>query len=204
MKGERRSGGTKGDCSPVVVKDESNVLFSLASSTALGLLSSSCCLIQLALAAVGSGCLGVVKALEPYRAVFLTGSLLYIVHQWYVRPPCHRPVLAASTFLLVALCASPAIVQWNLEGSNDQPQTAGGVLVVAVEGMGCNACALSVKGALEGMSEAVSECQVSVEDGIAQCALMAGYGERDLAATAHDAVRDRGFVVRDVVVEPAG
>merc|ERR1712216_973593 len=82
--------------------------------TVLGLLSSSCCALQLLLNAFSFGCAGFNKILGPFRPVSLAVTTLVQASSWYIavnRPYQWIPT-AISTLLVIGLAFLPEFLFW--------------------------------------------------------------------------------------------
>jgi copper chaperone CopZ len=160
-----------------------------------GSLASSCCVVQLVLSFLGFGCSGLVKALEPFRPVLVALSLTHALYLHTSCKSCHvsRVSRYMSLMILLALVASPFVVDMALR-SPALVSDRVGTLRVKVDGMGCHACALSVKLALERVPT-VSDCEFESSLGLFTCRNTRG-------ESAHVAIMDSvgalGFVVTDI------
>merc|ERR1712046_455719 len=145
-----------------------------------GLLSSSCCLLQLGLNLLSSldlihlGCAGFNKLLGPVRTPVRLVTLGVIGLLW--PKPKHRSLsLAAQTLLTVALMTSPELLLMS-DGPAVAPATADVVkLNLTLDGMGCEACSLHVQKLLESSSGVVS-ADVSFETGLVQLEVARDWG----------------------------
>lgn len=126
-----------------------------------GLCGSSCCALQLALTAVGSGfgCAGFNKVLGPLRPLSRTVTAAYLVAMWVRAPPCARARrrLALATAVALALTLLPEALLWSggpaLAAPMDRSVTR---MTVSVGGMGCEACSVAVRNALARVSGVVA------------------------------------------------
>jgi copper chaperone CopZ len=145
----------------------------------LGLLSSSCCALQLLLNAMSMGCAGFNTVLGPIRPTLLALTVTVQAISWYVawsRPWQWAPT-AASTVLVVGLSLLPEALamcstgggistkkqregmQRNLAttgatGSTDSSITST-TLVFKMNSVGCAACVITVSRVLDGISGVV-------------------------------------------------
>jgi copper chaperone CopZ len=161
-----------------------------------GSLASSCCIIQLLLSFFGFGCSGLVKILAPFRTLLVASS---VIHAVYLHTSCDScgvgrgSKYVASTVLLV-LIVSPFFVDAAL-GSADRVGT-GRKIRVKVDGMGCRACALSVKMALERVP-AVSDCEYEASTGCFTC--RNAKEDHQVDVLVKDSIEALGFVVASIV-----
>eukprot|EP00908_Phaeocystis_cordata_P010217 Transcript_21058.p2 GENE.Transcript_21058~~Transcript_21058.p2 ORF type:complete len:302 (-),score=103.87 Transcript_21058:70-879(-) len=151
--------------------------------SALGLLSSSCCVLQLLLNALSVGCAGFNTVLGPLRPLMLAVTVTLQTWMWRVAPTWRSAlpataVAAALTFLPEAL---HAWINRQPAGAAAGAGAAGGAeaqLCVKVEGMGCTACTAKVKQALELLPE-VASASVSLPSESATVRLVAPPADRD-------------------------
>ena len=179
----------------------------LSIALAGGLLSSSCCVLQLALNALSIGCAGELPLLACLRACHLSdmqpgagfGSLTPFRHYFTAATAISlaltharykdRRRTAVAALLALALTSSPELVRrWNLGGAKQQAP--GFSLVQArVEGMKCLACAARLKQAVQmQLPEPGAACSVELESG-----LLSVYNSSLSAAQLLGIVRTQGF-----------
>eukprot|EP00884_Botryococcus_braunii_P021464 jgi/Botrbrau1/8000/Bobra.384_2s0026.1 len=139
-----------------------------------GLLSSQCCVIQLALNAMSVGCAGF-SVLSPYRPAFLavtTAGLLY-THRKYRNP---RQTLCAAIVAL-ALSASPEVVRaynmgifrhlaqyYHLPGVLPK-HLLEQIFELQVDGIKCVSCGMRIKQHVLSSVKGVQNCTVEFEKG---------------------------------------
>lgn len=147
---------------------------------AAGLLSSSCCLLQLglnwlsALNVVHVGCAGFNKSLGPLRPFFRSLSAAWLLFLW-ARVARRKDTrsrssqvrrLALSTLLTVLLAFLPELLKWA-GGPAIAPPTAGAQMrVLNVQNMGCEACESAVRRIIDRQSGVVSS-SVDFKAGVA-------------------------------------
>mmetsp|Transcript_28889 Transcript_28889/g.53346 ORF Transcript_28889/g.53346 Transcript_28889/m.53346 type:complete len:290 (-) Transcript_28889:180-1049(-) len=157
----------------------------------LGLLSSSCCAIQILLNALSFGCAGFNNVLGPIRPTFVAMTIMAQMSSWYVSysRPYQWRMTAASTLLSLFLTLLPEALVWQTakrEGSRQQLQTNGewkdsllndntnaaGIihLQFRLTTMGCSSCVSTVSKVLDGIN-GVLQYFVSLEDGSAEIVL---------------------------------
>ena len=170
----------------------------------LGLLSSSCCALQILLNAFSFGCAGFNTTLGPLRPTFVALTLTVQALAWHVAYP--RPwqwaPTAASTVVAAVLTLLPEALAthtaWRQQGSGGR----GGepALQFRLSTLGCAACVSKVSGVLDGIGE-VASYTVSLETGLAQVYLKQklpdgkmGTGRRVVAK-----VEAAGFPASDVI-----
>ena len=151
----------------------------------VGLLSSSCCALQLILNAMSIGCAGFNTFLGPLRPGLMAVSLCLQASMWSVAysRPWQWPVVGGSSALTLVLTLLPEAVDlWtrhistaprrSTEATESKAEEVTGRLwevTLALEGVGCVACVQSVTAALmkgEG-EERVRGCRVSIEEATA-------------------------------------
>ena len=150
----------------------------------LGLLSSSCCAIQIVLNALSFGCAGFNTVLGPIRPTSVALTIALQISSWYLgylQPHQWRPI-AASTLLCAFLTFLPEMLAWRTasrpkmrmrltEGDFDDLQLDKSVaLNFRLGTMGCASCVSTVSGVFDSMKGVVSY-NVSLEDGLAEVVL---------------------------------
>lgn len=141
--------------------------------SALGLASSSCCLLQLVLNAFSFGCAGFNTLLGPLRpaALALTCVLQGLMWRSTLRaqaPAAALRAAAGATALTAALSLLPELVA--LRTARPARGASGGTLRLSVGGMGCTACTAKVRSCVEAV-EGVAGCAVTLETGAARVLL---------------------------------
>lgn len=139
--------------------------------SALGLLSSSCCMLQLILNAFSVGCAGFNTVLGPVRPYFLAMTFFLQGVAW-------RGVLMGAGSSRAAALATLVVLPLSLlpEGLHAWVQRTTSALgprtevSLDVKGMGCTACTLKAKSALEAVP-GILDCDVDLERGQARLAL---------------------------------
>ena len=170
----------------------------------LGMLSSSCCALQLILNAFSFGCAGFNTVLGPVRPFFLALTAFLQALVWRNalftgRGPSLISSAIAGTALSACLSFLPEAVALFVErGGGGAAQADVPALTLQVSGMGCTACTLKVQTALEKL-DGVSSCSVDLKTGAAKLLLdEAPRGDDDhdateLARRAVEAVEKAGF-----------
>lgn len=141
-------------------------------SSALGLLGSSCCALQLVLNAFSVGCAGFNKLLGPLRphALALACTLQVFVWRAALFAPARAPALraaAGTTLVAAALGLLPEAVHLRTARVARRGKGGAGELWLAVGGMGCTACTAKVKASAEAI-DGVAYCSVMLEQGAAR------------------------------------
>ena len=136
----------------------------------VGLLSSSCCLLQLMLNAFSIGCAGFNTVLGPARPYFMALALTLQTLMWQAVFADAAPLGPAITSTAVTSCLTflPEALNAVMQRSAVPPTEDD--LRLRVDGMGCTACSVKVKAALEGV-DGVSSCTVAFEEGCAHLQL---------------------------------
>lgn len=145
----------------------------------LGLLSSSCCAVQLLLNALAFGCAGFNSVLGPVRPTFVAMTIVAQASSWYVaysRPYQWKTTLSMTllslffTLLPEALAcqtARRARLRQTLQiGVQSRDKDGFGVihLRLHLSTMGCSSCVATVSKVLSGIQEVLRH-QVTLEDG---------------------------------------
>lgn len=136
----------------------------------IGLLSSSCCLLQLVLNACSIGCAGFNTVLGPARPYLMAVALTLQTLMWQAvfAEGGELGLPLTSTALTICLTFLPEALNAAMQQSAVPP--ADDDLRLRVDGMGCTACSVKVKAALEGV-DGVSSCTVVFDEGYAQLRL---------------------------------
>ena len=171
-----------------------NLFIRTGLTSVIGLLSSSCCLLQLMLNAFSIGCAGFNTLLGPVRPYFMALALTFQIIMWQAVFAHEASLDAAitSTALTACLTFLPEALNAAMQASAVPP--AEDDLRLRVGGMGCTACSVKVKAALEGV-DGVSVCTVVFEEGCAQLQLDSSSGEERAAVEqrAIAALAEAGF-----------
>mmetsp|Transcript_31989 Transcript_31989/g.56559 ORF Transcript_31989/g.56559 Transcript_31989/m.56559 type:complete len:453 (+) Transcript_31989:34-1392(+) len=142
-----------------------------------GLLSSSCCAIQLILNLFNFGCAGFNTYLGPLRPVFLAWTITLNVRMWEIAmpniglpttPEYYLTSIIISTVVACFLSLLPEITELKNRGTSlGSAATSAGTameVVLSLEGLGCVACVSAVKGALQSKANGkVVESTVALE-----------------------------------------
>ena len=155
----------------------------------LGLLSSSCCALQIILNALSFGCAGFNAVLGPLRPTFVAFTIVAQSCSWYVAYP--RPyqwgVTAFSTGVSSVLTLLPELLAWRVAKRQQQTKQqqldpncedstnglvilSGERLLFRLDTMGCASCVSTVSILLDGL-EGVMSHKVTLEDGLAEVLL---------------------------------
>lgn len=152
-------------------------------SFAAGLLSSSCCFLQLGVnllttlnVAHGIGCAGFNKVLGPYRTILRCFTGVWLFSSWAFalwRRKRVRWLLAQTIFCLSLTFLPEALLQFG--GPAIAPPTDGAEVVrVKVDGMGCEACQMHVQGVMDQTGGVVSS-RVDFQSGYAEVVVNKGW-----------------------------
>jgi copper chaperone CopZ len=154
-----------------VSQDERRGLLASASAVVAAIGASSCCILPLVLGSLGGSAVALAGTLASLRPYFLGVAALLVFAAWYAihrRSPATscdtatsrlqrfvRPVLLASTVAVIGVASFPtyAPVLANGGARPHPSSTSEGSrqLVLYVEGMTCEACAVEIRHALEGV-----------------------------------------------------
>ena len=137
----------------------------------LGLLSSSCCAVQLALNTISFGCAGFNTVLGPLRSHFLalTFCLQGLVWRSAFGTRSYRSALLG-TAVAVSLSLLPEVLHAWVHRSRRIERAGATEIELAVDGMGCTACTLKAKEALASVPGVLS-CDVVLEEASARVQL---------------------------------
>ena len=135
-----------------------------------GLLSSSCCLLQVMLNSFSIGCAGFNTVLGPVRPYFMALAVTLQLLMWQAVIGDATPLGPAITSTVLTICLTflPEALSAAMQLSAAPPTE--NDLRLRVDGMGCTACSVKVKAALEAV-DGVSSCTVVFEEGCAQLQL---------------------------------
>lgn len=154
----------------------------------LGLLSSSCCALQILLNAFSFGCAGFNTTLGPLRPTFVALTLTIQGLAWYVAYP--RPwqwaPTAASTALATVLTLLPEALALHTAWRQRPVQCGvGQAFQLQLSTLGCVACVSKVSGVLDGIT-GVTSYSVSLETGLATVHLEPSAAEGDGTKKQHE------------------
>jgi copper chaperone CopZ len=188
----------------------------------VGLLSSSCCALQLILNTLSFGCAGFNTVLGPLRPHLLAVTVLLQGFMWRAALASRSkiPSAIAASVTTIVLALLPEALYWSMhvredlqngrtEGANNRldSEVEQDVINLVVGGMGCTACTVKVKAAIEAL-EGVSACSIDFETGRASVVLAPVNPEPSASAAsagitaavkreAIAAVRNAGFSAED-------
>jgi len=139
-------------------------------SVGFSLIASSCCILQLIVSYFGMSCLGVVKVLKPYQTILSCAVLSWWILKLLLCCNPRRLIVPVAVSML--MLSSPWYIDIQLGDVEVEmnPKENFSSIQVQIVGMGCKACALSAKRALESL-EHISSCSVDETKGVAKCKL---------------------------------
>lgn len=165
--------------------------------SAISLLASSCCALQVVLAALSFGCSGINSVLGPVRPVTLASATIAQSFSWYVAvaKPWMIPTVAGNFIVFVLISFLPEILDWRTRrraaaaraAAKDAPK-----LAVDVGGVGCAACAQAAMAAGEAV-DGVAAFEVDVDTGRGTARLAPGANRRTAGRALVRALRDAGY-----------
>lgn len=180
----------------------------------LGLLSSSCCALQIILNALSFGCAGFNTVLGPLRPTFVAFTIVAQLSSWFVAYP--RPyqwgVTAFSTVVSSVLTLLPELLAWrtakrqltkqqqlnqNSEDSNGLVMICGKRLLFRLDTMGCASCVSTVSTLLDGL-EGVMSHKVTLEDGLAEV-ILAKSSSTNVNSNSNDYVMESSDTKQDIL-----
>jgi len=140
------------------------------SAVVAGLLSSSCCVLQLAvnllayMEVLNIGCAGFNKVLGPFRMHLRALTFAWLGYLWFRSlrsrdSECCKPSrrrLVFNTILCLGLTFLPELLRWSGGPAIAPPTEGAKVLRLKVDGMGCEACEAHVRGVMDRASGVVS------------------------------------------------
>jgi len=150
---------------------------SYVTSVVAGLLSSSCCALQLVANSLALGCAGFNKFLGPARPWMRGLSVLWLAVLWVASfrrgwPKRHATI---STLVCVGLALLPEMLLLN-GGPAMAPSTSNVHSIrLKIDGMGCEACQVHVRSVLDRSAGVVSS-DVDFEAGFADLEIADGWG----------------------------
>lgn len=150
----------------------------------LGLLSSSCCALQLILNSMSMGCAGFNTILGPIRPTLLAFTILVQFGSWYVawpRPWQWAPTAVSSAVVLILSFLPELLSTYTFlkatrrnyikensttaEEEESATVSSNRSFCFQMTSVGCSACIATVSGVLESMDE-VQHFRVSIEKGL--------------------------------------
>ena len=153
----------------------------------LGLLSSSCCALQLILNAFSLGCAGFNSFLGPVRPVLLAMTVVLQSMSWYVawsRPWQWIPTIAGSSLVLGLALLPEVLYCLNLSKTSKatptmKAKTGAKEYWFKLQNVGCMACVSTVSNVLKNIPGVV-DFRVSLEEGTLMLVLEASKGATQL------------------------
>ena len=145
--------------------------------SAIAMLASACCVVQLILSAASIGCSGLNTLLGPLRPAFLVATTLLQMSSWYVvvtQKPDQAPSVAVGTVVALGLSLSPEVLDMlqnhrrRLRKSPDGPR-----VTLKLQRLSCAVCEAKVCQVAEGLAP-VGRCTVDIDRSEATLALVAG------------------------------
>jgi copper chaperone CopZ len=157
-----------------------------------GLLSSSCCALQLILNLFNFGCAGFNTYLGPLRPCFLAVTITLNARMWELAlpniglpstPDYYLPSIIVSTVLAIFLSVLPELTDWKNSRASSSYNTLSSAaasleVVLSLEGLGCVACTSAVQGAIKALaSDRVVSSTVALEEKEARITLQCDEAE---------------------------
>jgi len=178
----------------------------------LGLLSSSCCALQLLLNLFSFGCAGFNTVLGPLRPTFMAFMIVSQIFAWHTayQQPFQVPSLITSTAIAILLTLLPEfltfyqaytpkdkkLVEDKAESSSSRSKKPV-MLKFQTKSMGCTACVVAVSGVLEANKQVTSH-NVNLEDGILDIVLAKNTSIHVAEGSIIQQLLDAGFDVKRV------
>lgn len=176
----------------------------LAWWSAIALLASACCVIQVILAAASFGCSGLNSVLGPVRPALLSVTAFLQVASWRVvvsQKPEQAPFVALSTALTVLLSFSPELLALHeSRRRKDGPAsgTAGRRVVLTLAKVSCTVCETKVRELAEAHS-AVQRCDVDIDNATASLVITDDANAEVTAAEVAAALAAGGYPLKSVI-----
>jgi len=182
-----------------------------ASAVAGGLLSSSCCLLQLGvnllatLDLVHIGCTGLNKVLGPWRLHLRTLMFAWLSFLWFralrAGSCCKglRRRLLINTAICLALTFLPELLRWSGGPALAPPTIGAKVLKLKVDGMGCEACEAHIRNVFD-RSSGVIGSRADFKSGTAEVEIAEDWNF-DITQTLRK-LKEDGYEVEVAVEEP--
>ena len=173
--------------------------------SAIAMLASACCVVQLILSALAVGCSGLNGLLGPLRPPMLVAAALLQASSWYIvvaKKPDQAPSVAVSTTLAVLLSLSPEILDviQNRRRRRRRAAAEGESVTLQLQKVSCAVCEAKVCSIAEGV-ERVARCAVDIDRGEATLTLSAGADSKAAVAEAVDALARGGY---PLLMRPSG
>lgn len=163
-------------------------------SFVLGLLSSSCCALQLVLNLFSVGCAGFNTVLGPLRPYTLAFTVMLQSAAWRtaLKASLFRPILPVSSLMCAFLSLLPEMLHIWVQRRDSIDASDANEINVIVTGMGCTACTAKVKSALEAV-DGISSCIVNLEEGVARLRLEQKDRDGTVVENVVQALQEAGF-----------
>lgn len=174
---------------------------SVAWWSAVAMLASSCCALQLILSAASLGCSGLNSLLGPVRPPMLAATALLQASAWYVvvaRKPQQAATVAIGSAATLTLTLLPELLH-VLETRRRvlRPPAAEPPLLLHLRlaSVGCTACEVKVR-AVAKLCAGVERCDVDLDTSIAKIAIAADADAATVRATLTAALAQAGYEPR--------
>ncbi len=147
--------------------------------SAIAVLASACCVVQVMLSALSLGCSGFNLLLGPLRPPLLVASMILQAASWWVvlvKKPDQMRLVAVSSVVTALLALSPELFELivSIRRPCRSSVGAGGRRVVLkVLKMSCSVCATKVRDIAEAL-QSVESCEVDIDKSTATLTLVRG------------------------------
>ena len=166
--------------------------------SAIAVLASACCVVQVILSALSLGCSGLNPLFGPLRPPLLVASMILQVASWWVvlvKKPDQMRLVAVSSVVTAVLALSPEI--FELLASTRRPcRSSVGAgrrqVVLRVLKMSCSVCATKVRDIAEAL-QSVESCEVDIDKSTAILTLVRGSDASAARVKIADALAADGY-----------
>lgn len=137
--------------------------------SAIAMLASACCVVQIILSALSVGCSGLNALLGPLRPPLIVATLLLQTGSWWVvltKKPAQARSVALSSAVALLLAMSPEVFDLarnrRRRGASNQGTSAGDARVLRISKMSCAVCEAKVRETAESLP-GVLRCDVDID-----------------------------------------
>ena len=147
--------------------------------SAIAVLASACCVVQVILSALSLGCSGLNPLLGPLRPPLLVASMILQAASWWVvlvKKPDQMRLVAVSSVVTALLALSPELFELIVtirRPCRSSVGAGGRRVVLKVLKMSCSVCATKVRDIAEAL-QSVESCEVDIDKSTATLTLMRG------------------------------
>ena len=158
--------------------------------SAIAMLASACCVIQIMLTALSVGCSGLNALLGPVRPPLLIATLLLQTGNWYTvvtKKPENARLVALGTAISLLVSFSPEITEliarWRSRPLQQRTAEGGTEVTLKVAKVSCSVCEAKVRSVAEAHAS-VLRCDVDIDRSLATLSIAAAGASAIAAVTA--------------------